>query len=155
MWKLTVILMVIAVSLTYGFEKPATPDTDQAAIKAVLDRYIASIEKEDLELYAKNICHDTTMVNFGVFGPPIVGWAALKGVIAGQNESLSQTKITPSDVSIHVSPSGQWAWATSLWDFSATMGEAPVQLAVRCTWVLEKQDGRWVIVHFHKSVAAG
>jgi ketosteroid isomerase-like protein len=155
MWRFTVVFLVVAVACAYGFQQAAAPDADKAAVKVVLDNYIASIEKEDLELYAKNVSHDTTMVNFGAFGPPITGWAALKGVIAGQNESLSQTKITSSDESIHVAPSGQFAWATCLWDFSATMGEAPVQLPVRCTWILEKRNGKWVIVHFHKSVAAG
>jgi len=33
------------------------------------------------------------------------------------------------------------------------MGENLVSLPVRCTWLLEKREGGWVIVHFHKSVA--
>lgn len=155
MRSFSVVFLVIALALAYGFQKPATIDTDEAAITAVLNSYITSIETENLGLYAQNISHDTTMVNFGAFGPPIIGWAALEGVISGQNESLSQTKIAPSDLIIHVAPSGRFAWATCLWDFSTTMGEAPMKLPIRCTWILEKLKDKWIIVHFHKSVAAG
>jgi ketosteroid isomerase-like protein len=54
---------------------------------------------------------------------------------------------------IHVSEDGKLGWATCLWDLTAKMGEPPLSLPVRCTWVLEKRKGEWVIVHFHKSVA--
>ena len=88
------------------------------------------------------------MVNFGAFGEPIVGWESLQELMKGQNEALSETKITASDVSIKLSPSGKFARATSLWNFKAVMGETPVEWPVRCTWILEKQKNDWVIIHF-------
>jgi hypothetical protein len=32
------------------------------------------------------------------------------------------------------------------------MREQALELPVRCTWILEKREAGWVIVHFHKSV---
>lgn len=130
-------------------------DAEKTAVKAILDSYVKSIMDEDMELYAENIAHDEAMVNFGAFGAPIIGWEALKQVMDAQNETLSETKIDVSDVTIHVSGDGKLAWATCLWKLTAMLGEEPIEFPIRCTWVLEKREDRWLIVHFHKSMPAG
>jgi len=128
-------------------------ETEKSAIKSVLDRYITSIENADIELYTKILAHDPDMVNFGTDARErIVGWDALREAIQAQNAALSGTKITQSDVTINIAPDGRFAWATSLWDFRATMEGQAIELPARCTWILEKRDAGWTIVHFHKSV---
>jgi ketosteroid isomerase-like protein len=128
-------------------------EADKTAIKAVLDSYITSIENEDIGLYGRIFVHDSAMVNFGSAATQrIVGWDALRKVIEAQNALLSGTKITQSDVTINVSPDGRFAWATSMWNLKATIGAQAIELPVRCTWILEKPDKDWKIVHFHKSV---
>ena len=149
----TFALLAIILSVSCGPQK-ADIEAEKAAVKTVLDQYVTSVEREDMDLYAKNVAHDPKMVNFGGFGDPIVGWDALKKVMEGQNEALSETKITVTDLVIYVSETGTLAWATCLWNLKAIMGESPMELPIRCTWVLEKRDNRWVIVHFHKSMAA-
>ena len=155
MKRLVVLLVASTVVLAVGCQRQVDVTAETTAVKGVLEDYIASVEKEGLELYTKVMVHDVGMVNYGTTGAPIVGWDALKAVIGDQNEALSETKISARDVSVRFAPSGTWAWATCLWDFKAVMGGKPLALPVRCTWVLEKREGRWVIVHFHKSVAAG
>jgi ketosteroid isomerase-like protein len=141
--------------VTVGCRDEGRIEADRTSIKAVLDKYITSIEKEDIELYGNIFMHDPDMVNFGTGAKErIVGWEPLRKVIVDQNAALSETKIAQSDVTINVSPDGQFAWATSLWDFKATMEAQSMQLPVRCSWVLEKQNKDWKIVHFHKSVGA-
>jgi len=125
---------------------------EKVAIEKVLVNYVVSVENEDMELYTRNVVHDKAMVNYGAFGNPIVGWDALKKVIEDQNTMLSEIKIDVSDLKIHVYETGKFAWATCLWSFKALMAENPIVLAVRCTWVLEKREPGWVIIHFHKSV---
>jgi hypothetical protein len=128
-------------------------DAEKSAVKSVLDRYITSLENADIELYDKTVVHDPNMVNFGTDAcDHIVGWTALREAIQAQNAALSGTKITQRDVTINVSPEGRFAWATSLWDFKAMMGLQAIELPVRCTWILEKREASWEIVHFHKSV---
>ena len=155
MKKIPILFVVLTIMLVMSCQQAVDIETEKTAIRAVLDNYITSVENEDMELYGKNVAHDAEMVNFGAFGDPIVGWEALEKLMVGQNEVLSQTKITASDVSIQIVPSGKFALATSLWNFKAMMGEDPVEWPVRCSWVLEKRENRWVIIHFHKSIAAG
>lgn len=128
---------------------------ETAAVNSVLDNYVKAVLDEDLTTYSKNVAHDATMVNFGGFGGPINGWSALEDVMEQQNAALSGTHINVSDLRIHISPDGTLAWATSLWTLEAMMGEDAITLPLRCTWILEKREGNWVIVHFHKSMAAG
>lgn len=124
-------------------------------VGAVLDEYVQSVVQENMEEYARHVLHDPEMVSFGAFGTPIVGWEALRGVIEGQNAGLDSIRIDQSQVRIHVLPGGMNAWATSLWRFRARAGQNALDLPVRCTWVLEKREGAWLVVHFHKSIAAG
>ena len=155
MSKITILLSVLAFMLTMivGCQQKVDIEAEKTAIGAVLDNYVTSIENEDMGLYAKIIAHDPDMVNFGTLATErIVGWDALEKLIEDQNDALSGTKITVSDVTIDLAPGGRFAWATSMWIFKATMGGQWFELPVRCTWILEKQNTGWVIVHFHKSV---
>jgi uncharacterized protein (TIGR02246 family) len=155
MKTLAVLLVALALVLAAGCQQRVGVAAETAAVTAVLNDYIASVEKEEIDLYGKVMAHDAGMVNYGTGGAPIVGWNALKKIIEDQNAALSQTRITASNVSVKILPAGDWAWATSLWEFKAVMGGKTLDLPVRCTWILEKRDGRWVVVHFHKSIAAG
>ena len=67
-------------------------------------------------------------------------------------EGLSDFRIAQTDLRVHVSADRQVAWATCLWDFRARVGDQPVIEPTRCTWVLERRDPDWEIVHWHKSV---
>jgi len=155
MRELSIIFVALVIVLAVSCQQAVDIEGAKNDIRAVLNNYITSVENEDLESYGKNVVHDPEMMNFGAFGGPIVGWEALEKLIEGQNQALSQTRITASDVSIRIGPCGELAWATSLWNFKAMMGEQGVEWPLRCSWILEKRENRWVIIHFHKSIAAG
>jgi ketosteroid isomerase-like protein len=128
-------------------------EAEKENIKTALDEYVASIEAEDMDLYAQVVAHDPQMVNFGAFGDPILGWDALKKTMAEQNAAMSETKIIVSDLAIRIPEIGKLAWATSLWKLRTLMNGNPIELHIRCTWILERRVDRWVIIHFHKSIA--
>ena len=121
----------------------------------VLDQYVQNVVQEDMEGYAKGVSHNSEMMNFGAFGTPIVGWDALQKVMEGQNAGLDSISIDQSHIQVHLLPGGMNAWATSLWRFRAKAGQNSLDLPVRCTWILERQGGSWLVVHFHKAIAAG
>ena len=149
-----ILLLILGLLLITSCQSKVNLDEEKEQVKAVLDNYITSIETENMELYAKVMAHDSDMVNYGTSEAPIIGWESLKKLIETQNQALSQTKITVSDLAIHSPDTGKFAYATCLWNFKAMMGDKPLELPVRCTWILEKRGNGWVIVHFHKSVAA-
>jgi uncharacterized protein (TIGR02246 family) len=148
--------LLLMTMLYVGCKQPAVDvEAERVAVRNLIDKYVSAVETEDMDAYEKLVAHDTLMVNFGGFGRPIIGWDALKKVMEGQNEMLSETTIGMSNLQIHVSADGKLAWAVCLWDLRAMMAENQVELPIRCTWVLEKRDAGWIIVHFHKSMPAG
>ena len=152
-------LSVVSLFLALVFvacEQPSVDiEAETVAVETVLDDYVRSVETENMEAYAKLVVHDSAMINFGGFGKPIIGWDALKKVMEGQNEMLSETKIEVSGLRISVFDDGKLAWATCMWGLKAMMAENQVELPIRCTWVLEKREAGWIILHFHKSMPAG
>lgn len=127
-------------------------DVEAAAVAQTIHRYIEAVEERDLVKYATVVAHDDDLAWYGSMPGQIVGWGEVEGVIRGMFDALSDIKITQTDLRVHVSADRSLAWATCLWDFRATMGDQPVVEPTRCTWVLERRDARWVIVHWHKSV---
>jgi len=152
---ISIFFITIVLTIVSGCQRTVDKEAEKSAIKSVLTDYIVSIENEDIELYGKIFVHDSDMVNFGTgANERIVGWDALKKVIEAQNDAISETKITQSNITINLSNEGQFAWATSLWDFKSKMGDQVMLLPVRCSWILEKIGNEWKIIHFHKSVGA-
>lgn len=153
MSRMVIVVFALSFALAFGCTPKVDVGAETLAVTVVLNNYIASIEAENMDLYGRVMAHDSDMINFGTSEDPIRGWDALRKVIEEQNEALSQTKIAAKDVFVHIAPSGKFAWATSMWDFKAVMAGKPLDLPVRCSWILQKRDNDWVIVHFHKSVA--
>lgn len=81
----------------------------------------------------------------------LVGYEALEQAMSAQNAALTDIHIDVTQETIHISHQEDMAWATNQWVFNARMGDQAIALPLRCTWILEKRQDRWVIVHFHKS----
>ena len=128
-------------------------DTVQA-VKAAIDAWIRSVEGGTLDLLPTVVARDPDLVWIGSEETDwVVGYDAVKEVMRAQNEALQEIKISVSEETIHVSPSEDLAWATNRWVFRAKMGGQEVEFPLRCTWVVQKRDAGWVLVHFHKSMA--
>ncbi len=127
---------------------------EKASIKKTLDNYVKSVVDEDMDLYSEIVAHDSDMVNVGggISISWIDGWTQLKDIMNGQNEAFSETEINVTKERIFVSPSGKDAWAVTLWDLKTVLSDGnQYLLPLRCTWVLQKRDNKWIIVNFHKS----
>jgi ketosteroid isomerase-like protein len=129
--------------------------SEKKAVKAVIDNYAKSWIIEDIELYGSTVMNDESLVHVG--GSKglswIEGWTELKEIIIKQNQSLNDTDIDETKAWINLSQSGQFAWAVTLWDLTTTLNDGTKCLIpLRCTWILEKMNGSWIIVHFHKSI---
>lgn len=125
-------------------------------VKAALDAFVRAVERHDLDGLPGVVAQDPDLVWIGTREDEwIVGYEALKGVLQARNEGLEYIRIAVSDETIHLSSDEQVAWAANRWVFRARMGGEELVLPLRCTWVAEKRDGGWVLVHSHKSVGTG
>ena len=127
---------------------------EKTSVKKILDDYVKSIVDEDMSLYSEIVAHDSNMINVGggVNLSWIEGWEQLKEVMNGQNDAFSETEIDVTKEKIFISPTGKDAWAVTLWDLKTVLSDGNTYLLpLRCTWILQKRDNKWIIVSFHKS----
>jgi len=131
----------------------SSAESERALVKATLDAFIRAVEERSLERLPGVVAQDSDLSWIGTGeGEWIVGYDALKEAMRAQNEALEYIRISVSEETIHLSPSEQVAWATNRWVFRARMAGNELKLPLRCTWVAEKREAGWVLVHSHKSL---
>jgi ketosteroid isomerase-like protein len=127
--------------------------TETKAVKSALDAWVAYSEQKDNELLPGLVAHDPDLVWIGTGASDwLRGYEALEGAMQTQNTELEALRVRVSDEAIHVFPDKAIAWATNRWTVRATfVGGRVRERPLRCTWILEKRDASWVLVHFHLS----
>jgi len=125
---------------------------ERKAVKEGIDAWIKAVEGRSISLLPKAVCQDADSVWIGAgMDEWLVGYEALEQAMSAQNAALTDIHIDVTQETIHISHQEDMAWATNQWVFNARMGDQAIALPLRCTWILEKRQDRWVIVHFHKS----
>ena len=148
--------LILLLLIIMGCKQTVTDiPSEKKAVKAVIDNYAKSWITEDIELYSSTVMNDESLIHVG--GTQglnwIEGWTELKKIIIDQNQSFNNTDIDETKAWINLSQSGEFAWAVTLWNLTTTLNDGTQCLIpLRCTWILEKRKGSWVIVHFHKSI---
>jgi uncharacterized protein (TIGR02246 family) len=133
-------------------EEPAVDlEAEKANIKAVLNRAVSAVNAVDAESYLENYCQDNDMVLFGDTYR-IVGFEAWRETIQKGFEEYDSAKVSLRDVVIKINPSGDVSWLTCYLDMkSVVQGEERNEKGTSATYVLEKRNGKWLIVHAHWS----
>jgi uncharacterized protein (TIGR02246 family) len=130
-------------------------ESEKASIRSLMHNCVKAVENSDIVSFGRAFAHDPDIVVIGTDASErVVGWEALKKAIQAQFLALPGMRITLRDVTVHLLREGRSAWATSLTVFKDTVGATGQEMEVptRDTWVLEKRDKGWVILHVHHSV---
>lgn len=70
--KTLIFFVFSAALLVFGSCNPTTnvdKEAEKANVKKVLDQFIQSVEKEDMDLVSNIVAHDNDMINFGTMRP--------------------------------------------------------------------------------------
>lgn len=137
-------------------EKQIDLATEISAIENTLDKYIMANEKEDFVLIESIWAPQDDIVLYGTDSDErLVGWDNIKVVIKKQFSLIENTYISASDQMIKMSDCGNTAWFAERLNYNFIyQGKAHTYDNIRFTGVLEKMDGRWVIVQAHLSLPA-
>jgi ketosteroid isomerase-like protein len=125
---------------------------ETVAVAEAIRAYVEAVEARDFAAYERVVAHDPDLAWYGSMPGQISGWAEVEPLIHDMFASLDEIHIVQDDLRVHLSPDGEVAWATCLWDFRGRAGDQEIVEPTRCTWVLERRDERWIIVHWHKSL---
>ncbi len=151
-----VILLCFTFSCQQGEEVAEEPAVDveaeKANIQSVFDKYAKAWKALNIDLFAEIFSHDADMVIFDT-ETRYDGWEAWQERLQNSIESIEDVNVTFREYSIKVHPSRTIAWLSAFEDATWTLEGQPDEVTgMRITWVLEKIEGKWVIVEGHWSV---
>jgi ketosteroid isomerase-like protein len=139
-----------------GMSKGKQPD-EKAVIAEVIRNNIMWALTKDVAMQESTMAHDEDLFYFWTGSTHIVsGWEEhAKSFETWMDPRFKAVRTEVRDLAIHLSRSGDVAWYSATlddvvsWDGKVSrFGEG-----LRWTGVLEKRDGRWVIVQMHASLA--
>jgi uncharacterized protein (TIGR02246 family) len=125
----------------------------EAEVKALLASLTDSYQKRDLEGLMACFAPDSEAVFFGTGADEKrIGPAEIQ--IQAQRDWDQTEAISMAFDWISVSAAGPVAWAAIDGAFKIRAGGQAFTMPARATLVLEKRDGRWLILHGHFSAPA-
>ncbi len=132
-------------------------DAEKAEIARVIETSITWALTKDREALLNSVAHDAS---FFIFHPDsastIVGYDSFQKLVDDffMHEDFKATGSEIKDLRVNLSRSGDVAWYSALLDdFGEWKGKPTSWVNARWTGVLEKREGRWVIVQMHFSFA--
>ena len=125
----------------------------EAEVKAVLTRLTESYEKQDLEGLMACFAPDPDIVMYGTGADEKrIGPAGIR--IQAQRDWKQAESISMAFDWMSISAAGPVAWAATDGAFKIRAGGQEFAMPARGSFVLEKRDGGWLIVHGHFSAPA-
>jgi ketosteroid isomerase-like protein len=131
-------------------DTPIIPMGDEQAVDYTISEMLGAWQIGDIEKLRKDYADDVAVVN-GIWAPPVFGWTSYLAVYQPQHARMQQVRMDRSNT--YTKFSGNVAWACYQWDFSAVVDGQPSAARGQTTLILEKRNGRWVIVHNHTSLS--
>jgi ketosteroid isomerase-like protein len=150
-----VLLLLVTVSRV-GVAAEPTAGVDSAAIERAIHASIGWALTKDRALLESVLSHDPS---FFIFHPDskntVVGWEPMARLFAfWMDPRFKATGYEIRELRINMSRSGDVSWFSAILDDCGEWdGKPSCWKDTRWTGVLEKRDGRWIIVQMHFSFA--
>ena len=134
----------------------ATPADERAVIEKLIRDNIGWALTKDRALAESTTTHDERLFIFNPTSESTIGWSQLvKNFDFWMDPRFKATKCEIWDMRIDVSRSGDVAWwSCMLNDLAEWDGKPTGWKDTRWTGVMEKRDGKWLIVQMHFSFAS-
>jgi len=142
------------VTASVAESNPVANDAQQ--VSEAFSRYMQAYEKKDLAVLSKSFANDDKLQAF--WPDPsnpfrIEGWNEMRKGLEGYLSSISSMNINIRQPIVQVY--GPLAIVSCHWSFSGVVGGKPQVGSGRGSYVFERRDGAWVIVHLHESSMPG
>ena len=126
--------------------------TDEAAVRALFDRWVQAVRDEDMEGIRAD--HDPDMLMFDV-PPPFVSRGIEAYMATWRTFFRWQAKPVMFEFrDVAITAGSDVAFATAIGRCGDTSSGQRVELEFRLTVGFRKRDGRWIVVHEHHSIPA-
>ena len=131
-------------------------EEDKVVIEKVINDTICWALTKDRALQESTMAHDPDLFYFWThWNSTVIGWdqhAKLFDFFMDPRFKVTLTEIR--DLRINISRSGDVAWYSAILDDLGEWDGKPIgSKDIRWTGVLEKRDGKWIIIQMHASLA--
>ena len=152
-WALAIALAsgAFLVSACNGSVETSQARVEEPRIRAVLDKYLRSIDTADVALASEVWARSPTVEAVTPLGR-FKGWDSVRDglYVNFLQKMFSERRLTPSDVSVRVD--GDAAWAVFDWTFAAKRADGhPFVSSGWESHVYQRVNGRWALVQLHYS----
>jgi ketosteroid isomerase-like protein len=130
---------------------PASILPDEQRIDNAIGEMLGAWQLGDIEKLHSHYADDVDVVN-GMWAPPVVGWPNYLSSYQSQRARAQQVRLDRSNTLIRLTPSGNTAWASYQWEFTAVVDGVPTSAFGHTTLIFEKRNDNWLIVHNHTSL---
>ncbi|MGA2431537.1 MAG: nuclear transport factor 2 family protein [Candidatus Acidiferrum sp.] len=127
---------------------PVVPLNDEQQIDYTISTMLGAWQVGDIEKLHSCYADDVAIVS-AAYNPPAIGWNTYLPLYQQQRARMQQVRMDRSNTLIKVN--GTSAWATYQWDFSGIVDGQQVGSQGHTTLVMEKRNGKWLIVLNHTS----
>ncbi|MHB8899394.1 MAG: nuclear transport factor 2 family protein [Thermoguttaceae bacterium] len=155
MRRFTSSLLLLLLCVPSGFSRGADDLSQQAAVRSAFNAYTRACETSDFELLSSVFSHDPdiVLINVGETSRSLVGWPSVAELYQGLFSATTGVRMQHSNVSIKMLGAGTAACLTCSQQIDWVVdGNRYGHERIRVTCVLEKQQGKWRIVHGHWSL---
>ena len=137
------ILSLLLVSVASA-DEPLDPET-------TLRTLVHANAERDLATMSKYMSHDVDAVGYTIDGRKYEGWPTLAADMRSEFDSVVKLEIPITKLQFW--RHGDVAWFAMELDYirHVNRGEQPMVLPLRETGVMERRDGRWILVTWHES----
>ncbi len=122
---------------------------DEQQIDLLISEMLGAWQLGDIERLHQAYADDVSVVS-GAWEPPVVGWSNYLANYQKQHARVQQVRMDRQNTYVRVT--GNSAWACYQWDFSGVVDGQQNAARGQTTLVLERRNGRWIIVHNHTSL---
>ena len=127
------------------------PLPDEQQVDYVISEMLGAWQLADTERMHKDYADDVVVVQ-GVYAPPVIGWTNYLATYQASRQRMNRVRLDRANTFIKVD--GNVAWACYQWDFAAIVDEQTSTAQGQTTLVLQKRDGKWLIVMNHTSLVS-
>ena len=129
---------------------PLIPQADDQAVDTAITEMLGAWQIGDVPMLRKYFADNVLTVS-GVWEPPIIGVDKYIAAYQRQRERVQGVQLNRSNTFIRVN--GNVAWAVYQWTFTGQVDGQAAGYRGHTTLVFEKQNGKWLIITNHTSVA--
>jgi len=150
-----IILATIMFMIVIGCSSKINNEAEKTVIQSIVNDVEKAFETNNPELLSKIFSHSPDNIFIGTDAAE--RWVGYDAFIEAQKRFFTSietgSQITFRDIVLSINKSGDTAVVSHLMDWKGKAQGEPFNFeGLRETIVLEKQNGKWVIVHVHGSV---